>query len=302
MTIQTRTSDRKALAKALAAHLGTEAKYLGMPSCAYQAGAYTIDREGNITGEDFEAIRVFLVENGYAADTPEVPEVEEDTADSGTAAEARPEAETEPARLAEPVTETHVTVPLAGYTAQALVNLLRTLYARQSLIAAMTKDSLIRIDEELVTRLSDEKPETAEAVSGILKSEVEAGMVAGVDFEDGKLTMAFPFDESRPTEWTAYSGLMLAIADRAKEAKHAGAKRLDPEENEMKYFCRNWLLQLGMGGPEFKEQRQTLLGHLHGFAAFRTADKMDAHKAKLAAKRKSHREIPVPEVTSHDPD
>lgn len=71
----------------------------------------------------------------------------------------------------------------------------------------------------------------------------------------------------------------------------------------MKYFCRSWLIQLGFGGPEHKEDRRVLLGHLHGFAAFRTADKMDAHKAKLAAKRGTRRvEDIVPEVTVHDPD
>ena len=37
-------------------------------------------------------------------------------------------------------------------------------------------------------------------------------------------------------------------------------------------------------------------------AAFRTADKMDAHKAKLASQRKAKREENVSEVTPHDPD
>ena len=37
MTIETRTEDRKAMAKALAAELGTEARYMGMPTCAYRS-------------------------------------------------------------------------------------------------------------------------------------------------------------------------------------------------------------------------------------------------------------------------
>ena len=311
MTIQTRTDDRKTMAKALAAHLGTEARYQGMPSCAYRVGDFTVNRDGSIDGDDFEAIRGFLIREGYVDGDSEM----ETAADSGTDAEvitalaealdAVPAIETVRANAggADQITETHVTIPLNDYTPLGLINLLRTLYARQSLIAAMTKGDLIRIDEELVTRLSDEKPETLREISEILKSEISADMVAGVDFEDGKLTMAFAFDESKPTEWTAYSGLMLAIAARARDAKHAGGKRVDPEETEMKYFCRNWLIQLGMGGPEFKEQRNILLGHLHGYAAFRTSDKMDAHKAKLAAKRKTRRqEEIIPEVTVYDPD
>lgn len=310
MTIQTATADRKAMAKAIAAHLGTETKYLGMPTCAYQAGPYTINRDGSIEGEDFEAIRDFLVQEGYAADIPgnEAPDDSEATDPVVTAfveaLENVPSIETVHAAADQEAenTETHVTIPLRDFTPTSLMNLLRMLYARQTLIAAMTKSDLIRIDEEMISRLTDEKPETIEEISEILKDEIREGLVSGVNYEDGKLTMAFPFDENKPTEWTAYSGLMLAAAARAKDMKHAVTRRLDPSDGEMKYFCRNWLLQLGMGGPEFKEQRRVLLGHLSGFAAFRTADKMDAHKAKLASQRKAKREENVSEVTPHDPD
>lgn len=55
---------------------------------------------------------------------------------------------------------------------------------------------------------------------------------------------------------------------------------IEPEDSEMKYFCRGFLLQLGLGGAEYKELRSVLLDHLHGFAAFRTTAKMDAHRQK----------------------
>ena len=286
MTIQTATADRKAMAKAIAAHLGTETKYLGMPTCAYRAGPYTINRDGSIEGEDFEAIRDFLVQEGYAADIPgnEAPDDSEATDPVVTAfveaLENVPSIETVHAAADQEAenTETHVTIPLHDFTPTSLMNLLRMLYARQTLIAAMTKSDLIRSDEEMISRLTDEKPETIEEISEILKDEIREGLVSGVNYEDGKLTMAFPFDENKPTEWTAYSGLML----------------LDKETEEIS--------QINMGGPEFKEQRRVLLGHLSGFAAFRTADKMDAHKAKLASQRKAKREENVSEVTPHDPD
>ena len=41
-------SQRKALADALGEIIGAEKKYQGVPSCAYQVGEYTIDRDGNI--------------------------------------------------------------------------------------------------------------------------------------------------------------------------------------------------------------------------------------------------------------
>ena len=60
MTISTNTTDRKAMAKAMAEHLGTTAKYMGVPSCGYQVGDYIVDKEGNIHGDDFEPLRDFL--------------------------------------------------------------------------------------------------------------------------------------------------------------------------------------------------------------------------------------------------
>ena len=64
MTVTTNTTDRKALAKALADELGTTAKYMGPPTFGYQVGDYIVDRDGNIEGTDFEALRDFLQRNG----------------------------------------------------------------------------------------------------------------------------------------------------------------------------------------------------------------------------------------------
>ena len=50
MTITTNTTDRKALAKAIAEELGTTARYLGLPSYGYQIGDFTVDHDGNIIG------------------------------------------------------------------------------------------------------------------------------------------------------------------------------------------------------------------------------------------------------------
>ena len=80
------------------------------------------------------------------------------------------------------------------------------------------------------------------------------------------------------------------MADKAMKAHHVSSKRIEPTDDEMKYFCRSWLMQLGMGGAEFKSTRAALLNHLHGFAAFRTADKMNAHKAKYSEFRRELRE------------
>ena len=298
MNVQTTTQNRKVLAQHLSDLIGEPVKYLGAPTMAYQIGPYTINRDGSISGEDFEAIRSFLVENDYIHETiGAVPETEQ-TADADSEADTA-DTNTETGSI----TETCVSIPVSDFTPLALTCLLKMLYARQKLISAMTRSDLIRIDEELVSRLQDEKPETAEQIQEILDNEIAAGLVAGVRIADGKLEMTFPFDESKPTEWQAYAEIMMATAKRAKAARHVSVRLIDPAADEMKYFCRNWLIQLGLGGPEHRDARRVLLDHLTGFAAFRTSDKMQAHKDRYAAKRREKREaaaIQESEVTADD--
>ena len=284
MTIQTNTENRKVLAEHISRLIGEPCRYLGMPSCAYQIGPYTINRDGSITGEDFGDIRSFLVENGYVSDLIENhselqqsdADPDDETADTGE----------------RHVDGMSISIPLSDFSCQGLSYLLKILYTRQALVNAMTAGDKLFIDEEVVNRLVDEKPETVEAVLGILQGEIDAEMVRGIAIENGKISMDFPYDENQPTKWPAYAKLLRQVAARSREAHHTTIKKLEPEESEMKYFCRNWLMQLGLGGPEHKADREILLGHLSGFAAFRTAEKMDAHKARCAARRKEARKNP----------
>ena len=75
MTLTTNTTGRKALAKAIAEELGTTSKYMGMPTCGYQIGDYVLDKEGNLHGDDFEALRPFLQRNGILPED-EAPEIQ----------------------------------------------------------------------------------------------------------------------------------------------------------------------------------------------------------------------------------
>ena len=54
MRIETVSSDRKAMAKAIAEYSGKELRYMGSPSFAYAVGPYLIDRDGVITSETEE--------------------------------------------------------------------------------------------------------------------------------------------------------------------------------------------------------------------------------------------------------
>ena len=119
MTITTNTTDRKALAKAIAEELGTTARYMGMPSCGYKIGDFIVDRDGNIIGEDFGALREFLARHEFITDdtiqnTPGEPEVSEEP---GTREEA-------PGCM-------YISVPAQDITPAQLKNLAHMLYSRQ---------------------------------------------------------------------------------------------------------------------------------------------------------------------------
>ena len=266
--------DRKALANELAAEIGAEAKYLGVPSCAYQVGPYTINKDNSIDGGDLEAIKTFLIRHDYIHQEPAAP-VEEST---------------------DTITETDVSIPISELTPVAVINLLKLIYAKQDLIAAMTRSDFIFIDEEVIGLLNDEKPDSMKKVMSILESEAKVDMIRGLDLKADRLTFAFPFDGNEPTQWTSFTKLFLALIDRAKTAQHISAKRVEPAESEMKYYCNSLLMQLGFGGVDFKADRAVLLGHLAGYAAFKNTDKMEAHKARFSERRKAARQTAAAET------
>ena len=62
-------SQRKALAQKIGELTGSEVKYLGVPSCGYQIGAYTLDKEAVLHGDGLpEDIRSELQKAGYTAE------------------------------------------------------------------------------------------------------------------------------------------------------------------------------------------------------------------------------------------
>ena len=257
--------DRKALAVELAAEIGAEVKYLAAPTFAYEVGPYTINKDNSIDGGDLEAIKDFLIRHDYIHQEPAVP-VEEPV---------------------DTITETDVSIPISDLTPVAVINLLKLIYAKQNLIAAMTRSDFIFIDEEVIGLLNDEKPDSMKKVMSIMESETKVGMIRGLDLKADRLTFAFPFDGNEPTQWTSFTKLFLALIDRAKTAQHISAKRVEPAESEMKYYCNSLLVQLGFGGVDFKADRAVLLGHLAGYAAFKNTDKMEAHKVKFSERRKA---------------
>ena len=274
------------MAHALAEHLGTECQYVGVPMHTYRIGSLTIERDGAITGEYADLLGVFdwLMEHNYISE-PILP-TEELTTRSTEEQPAETIASGSTALIDKSIIHTCVYLRIASFTPLGLKNLIRMLYARQRLICEMTQSTNIVIKPEAITTLQSDTLTELPILEHVLRESIDHGFIKGIDLEDGRIGLAFPHDEGAPTRWQHYAKLLLAITDKAKAAARVNTTMLEPAESEMKYFCRGFLLQLGLGGPEYKELRSVLLDHLHGFAAFRTTEKMDAHKQKYAELRR----------------
>ena len=312
MTILTNTTDRKALVKAIAEELHTEARYLRTPTYAYEIGDFTVDRYGNIIGDDFTPLMAFLLRNGYItedaaaaqaedADAPTDEEVlveepaaepvEKDTTGEPAAAEdADIDTDSEePTSMLSNIDEQTITIPAPDITVEQLRNLTYTLYSRQYILNLMTGGDTIHIPMELIEALKDALPATPEDFTALLDSHRELGL-KGFDFKDGQFSLTFPFYETEPTKWTTFAGLQGRILQMALAATRVFPELIRPEEEAEKYTAHIWLQRMGYKGPEMKEQRNILLKHLHGYCAFSNGSKMQNHKDKYSAIRRERRE------------
>lgn len=132
MTIDYKAENRKTLVQAVSEFTGAKAKYLGMPSAAYQIDYFTVTKEGNLEFDD-------------RADSEEIENLIEHLAGQGFLAETKQE-ETE----TEEPTGLTISMPLDKV---AVENLTRLLEAKGSLIrkALGVTDIRIKISEDKVS-------------------------------------------------------------------------------------------------------------------------------------------------------
>ena len=254
MRIETNAANRKDVVKAVSGILGQPAKYLGVPTCAYQIGNCTIDKKGAVVTEDektAEMVMAGLTEQGFLG-------------------EPQPEAD-----------ETTVSIPVEGMTADGLKNLIFLTHSKQYLINRAFAEEVFRVPAALVEALGSAEVSDAETFLQAFQSHAEG--CRGIGFFDGKMAFTLPAIND-PDMILAFTHLAAAMAQQAR-----GQKRIKPdetiEENE-KYYMRIWLLRLGFGGKEGKEVRNLLLKNLKGHSAFRT----EANKQRWQEARRNERE------------
>lgn len=235
MRFQTTVQNRKDVVKAMEQVLNVKAKYLGPPSFDYEVGNYRVDKEGYIESASEEEgimMKNELTDRGLM----------EDTGDSLS-----------------------IKLPLEGFTADSLKNLIYMIHSKQYLLKRSIGTEVLKVSDKLITRLLENNEEDLEGIIKIIEEED----TTGIAFDNKSLQFdKFPVTE----EGSIYTELISAMVKVAKEQK-----RINPQEtreaNE-KYYMRIWLVRLGFGGKEGKEVRRVLLVKLKGHTAFRTeADK-----------------------------
>ena len=133
-------SERKRLVTALSNITGVKAKYLGMPSMAYEVGAFIIDKNGSLEfsdkadGEKIENVAQCLAREGFIAE------------EQINATEGKQTADSEALGLC-------ISMPRSSFTEKALENLKGILEAKGDLIrhALEAEDLPIEISEDEVS-------------------------------------------------------------------------------------------------------------------------------------------------------
>ena len=266
------TTQRKLLAQAIGEWLHMEPHYDGVPRCTYSIGPVKVEKDAAIVTDDLEAwttLQPFFQNHGWATEERETEQ-------------PAPEADSEAAGPTG-IDAMEISEPAPGMTVGSLLNLIHMLYSKQYLFNRMTESGSLFISKNLVDSLKEHMPEDLVSFQQRLADFKARGELDGFSYVDGNVTLRIPFHAEQPMYWTTYGLLTDKIIKAAQSATRIAAQAQEPE-NE-KYFARSWLLRLGLGGADFKEERRILLGGLKGHAAFPNDTAAQKHKSRYAEKR-----------------
>ena len=229
-------SERKRLVQVIVAYMQADAKYLGAPTFAYQVDGLTIDRNGVVSFDD-RADRQLI--EGLIEILPEqgfVAQISDLGSEVEEVSAENTEAAPAPDSAAQGGQSLVIRMPAASFTPEALNNLNALLTAKGRLIRKALGVDLLPVQVE------------ADAVS-------------------------FPWfsDEATSEEVKAYTHLITALCDMARNQKRIIARDKDTDND--KYAFRCFLLRLGFIGAEFKDERKILLRNLSGNSAFKSGAK-----------------------------
>ena len=278
--------DKKELVNRLEELTGIKPKYTFMPRCAYEIGAFTVGRRGDLTIEENtdEDIIQTLINEGMITEARITEEVytpaedtmeetmQENTEDAGVEMDEEGELDA--------VDSMTISLPMTGHTADSLRRMVNLLYSRGKLLSKATCGAF-GVTKDLIAAL-DEAGTIVKAEDFITIVNEHGGMT-GLTFADGKVNFTgFPMTDD-PDKAKAFMQLVSLMNRHALEMKRIQAKEVN-DDNE-KYAFRIWLLRIGMNSDEYKTARKLLMENLSGHAAFRTKAEEEKWKANQKAKR-----------------
>ena len=245
--------NKKEMIKALEAHFGVKATYLGVPSCAYELLAeeetYTIERTGAIRNSKGDEVDVEMILNQN---------------------QTEPSSETiAPAEKEEALIDgVQVEFPFDGHTGITLKNIVNMLSSKQKLIASAFEFKELLLDEGFAEDLSHKETGTIEQFKeSFLEVGPERCPGLTLDFEKETFRFNLIAEKLNQDKISAFKDLAVFITKYAKTLKNSSFK--PAQEENPKYAFRTWLIRLGMNGEEYKASRKTLLAALEGSSAFR---------------------------------
>lgn len=238
---------RKELVQAISVITGEKAKYLCLPTKAYQIGSIMVWKNGAMECEDGELFQKVVKELEAKGIKPEETAVEETDAE-----QAAPVENPEPEPSQETAEPEEVTEP-------------ETAPEKVDTLTISLPDDFTEEDFEKLQNLVASK-------AGLFKKALGTDDLTIIRSE-GKINFPW-FHEADSAKVQAYSRLVTALCQFAKNAKRVTAK--EHEVPNEKYAFRCFLLRLGFIGKEYKDSRKILLEKLSGSAAFRNGGKKDA--------------------------
>ena len=233
-------TERKRLADYISGFMGTEKKYLGAPTFAYQIGYLTVSKDGAVSFEDrgynsdIDALMSELENQGFHT---------EDTIAKADSTEpvAPPAAEEVEAEESSAEAKRGPQGPSVGLTVA------------------------IPLDKVQVNNLS----RILAAKGGLIE---KALGIDALPIQVGEDAVVFPWfaELPEPDAAKAYAHLISALCEMSVNQKRITAKEKVTDND--KYAFRCFLLRLGFIGAEFKTERKILLRNLSGNSAFKSGD------------------------------
>ena len=292
-------SQRKALAQKIGELTGSERKYLGVPSCAYESDFFTLSKDAVLSFSDrsdteiVEMVLDGLADAGYDSETITPPEGT-DEADAEEDAPEESDTESEDKQNSGFPLNASISFPLADHTAQSLTNLICMIHSRGPLLSKATGGNF-SADKSLADEIGKHEFRSVHELIAFIREWDETNPpLTGISFDSDKLTFDGFGQAADADHMQTFMKLAGAMNNMALTQQRVQAKDVD-DSNE-KYTLRVWLIRLGLNGKDCKADRKRLLENLSGHTAFRN----DAERERWEAKQKAKRDAQNNEEEEND--